>query len=161
MCIFIHTEIHTDYQSVLPEKSITASILWDKFGLGISTICAIHCLFFPVLIALLPLTSIAPFFTEWIHPIFIALIAPTVYFASKRSHFDKTITLLLVSGLAFILIGWLVGHELLGFWFETSSTFIGSILLVRGHWLNYRHHQTCNVSSHKHHPIESLNESNS
>lgn len=163
MCIFIHTKNHTTDSLILPEKSITASILWDKFGLGISTICAIHCLLFPAFIALLPLTSAAPFLSEWVHPIFIILIAPTVYFASKRSHFDKKITKLLVAGLSFIIIGWVGGHNWLGFWFEIIATFVGSLMLIRGHWLNYRHHQTCNISSHKHHPIEtatkSINES--
>jgi hypothetical protein len=154
VCILIHTEIHTHILPILPEKSITASILWDRFGLGISTICAIHCLLFPVLIAVLPLASTAPFLEEWLHPIFVALIAPTVYFASKRSHYDRKITGLLVSGFVLILFGWLLGHYWLGFWVETGSTLAGSLLLIRGHWLNYRHHQTCTVSSHKHHPVE-------
>jgi hypothetical protein len=137
----------------LEEKSITASVLWDRFGLGISTICAIHCLVFPVLIALLPLASV-PLFEEWLHPVFVALIAPTVYFASKRSHFDKKITRLLVWGFVLVLAGWLLGHFWLGFWFETGATFAGSVLLIWGHWLNYRHHQSCTVHSHNHHPVE-------
>jgi hypothetical protein len=137
----------------LAEKSITASILWDRFGLGLSAICAIHCLFFPVLVALLPLLSVSPFLAEWLHPLFIVLIAPTVYFASKRSHFDRKITRLLGSGFLLVLAGWLIGHFWLGFWVETGSTLAGSLLLIRGHWLNYRHHQTCTVKSHHHHPI--------
>jgi len=138
----------------LPEKSITASILWDRFGLGISTICAIHCLFLPVAIALLPITTAGSFLSEWLHPIFVALIAPTVYFASKRSHFDRKVTGLLLSGFILVLAGWLIGHYILGLWTETGLTLIGSILLITGHWINYRHHQTCKNSSHKHHPIE-------
>ncbi|WP_158278565.1 MerC domain-containing protein [Rhodohalobacter mucosus] len=138
----------------MAEKSITASILWDRFGLSVSTICAVHCLFFPVLIAILPVAS-ATFMHELAHPIFAALIAPTVYFASRRSHYDKKITGLLMGGFALILIGWLVGHYLIGLWFETGVTVAGSIVLIWGHWLNYRHHRTCNIASHKHHPVAS------
>jgi hypothetical protein len=136
----------------LAEKSITASLLWDRLGLGVSTICAVHCLFFPVLIAILPVAS-ATFMHEWAHPVFAVLIAPTVYFASKRSHFDRKITGLLTVGLALILTGWIGGHHLAGLWFETGVTVAGSAVLIWGHWLNYRHHQTCSVASHEHHPI--------
>lgn len=153
VCIFIHTLIFL-YFNQLSEKSLTASILWDRFGLGVSVICAIHCLAFPVFVAILPLASAAPFLDEWLHPLFILLIAPTVYFASKRSHFDKKITRLLVYGFNLILFGWLIGHFWLGFWVESGATFAGSILLIIGHWKNYQHHRTCSVSSHKHHPIE-------
>lgn len=153
MCIFIHTEIHRRKSSVLTEKSITASLLWDRLGVSVSVICAIHCLFFPVLIAVLPLASGTLFLSEWLHPLFIALIAPTVYFASKRSHFDPAITRLLVSGLVLIVAGWLIGHYWLGFWVEAGLTLSGSVLLIYGHWLNYRHHRVCTNRSHQHHPI--------
>jgi hypothetical protein len=138
----------------LSDKSITASILWDRFGIGVSAICAIHCLFFPAFIALLPLASGIPFLHEWLHPFFVILIAPTVYYASKRSHFDPKITKILVYGFTFVLFGWLIGHFWLGFWVETGLTIIGSMMLIAGHWKNYKHHRTCSVSSHKHHPIE-------
>lgn len=137
----------------MPDKSLTASLLWDRFGMSVSLICAIHCLFFPVLVAILPLVSSIPLLHNWLHPIFVLLIAPTVYFASRRSHFDSLITRLLIYGFGFILFGWLIGHYWLGFWVETGATLTGSILLITGHWKNYKHHQTCSVSSHKHHPI--------
>ncbi len=159
--MYINTHSNKHFRNlILAEKSITESILWDRFGLGISAICAIHCLFFPVLVALLPLLSKSPFLAEWLHPLFIVLIAPTVYFASKRSHFDRKITGLLGAGLLLVLAGWLLGHFWLGYWVETIFTLTGSILLIRGHWLNYRHHQTCTVSSHQHHPVETEDEVN-
>ncbi|MCC5914593.1 MAG: MerC domain-containing protein [Balneolaceae bacterium] len=137
----------------MPDKSITASVFWDRFGLGVSAICALHCLFFPVLIALLPLTAIAPFLSEWLHPLFILVIAPTVYFASKRAHFDRKIVGYLLSGFLLITAGWLLGHLWLGYLVEVVATVAGSFLLIAGHWLNYRHHRTCNNAAHKHHPI--------
>ena len=102
----------------------------------------------------MPIASVGSFLAEWLHPLFVGLIAPTVYFASKRSHFDTRITSLLISGFLFILAGWLIGHYWLGIWSETGLTLAGSILLITGHWLNYQHHQKCTNHSHKHHPEE-------
>lgn len=137
----------------MSHKSITASLLWDRFGIGVSGICAIHCLFFPILISTLPLMSVASVVHEWAHPIFVLLLAPAVYFAARRSHYDKTITLILGVGFLAIIVGWLVGHYWLGFLFETSMTLFGSGMLIAGHWFNYRHHRVCKNRSHNHHPI--------
>lgn len=140
--------------SILPHKSITASLLWDRFGIGVSGICAIHCLFFPILISTLPLMSVASFIHDWAHPLFVVMLAPAVYFAARRSHYDKTITLILGVGFLAVLLGWIVGHYWLGFIFETSVTLFGSGMLIAGHWFNYRHHRVCKNHSHNHHPIQ-------
>lgn len=135
----------------MPEKSFTASSFWDKVGIGISGVCAIHCLVLPVFIALLPLWGFAEILHDWLHPVFILLIAPTVYYASKRSYFDRRIVGLLTIGFLLIVIGWLLGHFWIGLWFETILTVIGSAVLIAGHWFNYRHHQTCKNEQHTHH----------
>lgn len=132
---------------------MTASVLWDRFGIGVSTICAIHCLTLPVLISLMPVWSFAPILHEWAHPVFLIILAPVVYFAARRSHYDKTISSLLIVGFILILAAWILGHTWFGFWFETVVTIIGSLILIVGHWKNYRHHQTCRNSTHKHHPV--------
>lgn len=56
-----------------------------------------------------------------------------------------------------VVIGWLGGHLLFGYAFETAVTLFGSALLIAGHWLNYRHHQQCKNKSHHHHPVEEGN----
>lgn len=138
----------------MPEKTITASVLWDRFGFGVSTICAIHCLFFPVLISILPVTTFLPALHNWAHPFFIITLIPIVYFSSRRSHFDSKITSLLVGGFMIVIAGWLGGHLLFGYLFETVVTLLGSFVLIAGHWFNYRHHQQCKNKSHHHHPVE-------
>lgn len=137
----------------MSNKSLTATLLWDRFGIGISGICAIHCLVFPGLISILPLFGAVTVVDEWLHPIFIALLVPAVYFAIKRSHYDKTITTLLIVGFILVLLGWYLGHFWLGHLTEVLLTVVGSIILITGHWLNYRHHRTCKNQSHNHHPI--------
>lgn len=135
----------------MSDKSFTTSSFWDKVGIGISGVCAIHCLFLPIVVAVLPLWSFAEVLHDWLHPIFILLIAPTVYYAARRSHYDQKITGLLISGLLLIVIGWLLGHFWIGLWFETTLTVIGSLVLITGHWFNYRHHQICENREHNHH----------
>ncbi|MFO7846289.1 MAG: MerC domain-containing protein [Balneolaceae bacterium] len=137
----------------MSEKSITASIIWDRFGFGVSTVCAIHCLLFPVLISVLPVTSFLPALHEWAHPVFIITLVPIVFYASRRSHYDTTITSLLAGGFFIVIGGWLGGHFLFGYLFETIVTLIGSGVLIAGHWFNYRHHQQCSNKSHHHHPV--------
>lgn len=90
---------------------------------------------------------------EWLHPLFIALLAPAVYFAIRRSHRDKKITAILVVGLVFVLLGYALGHYWLGHLTEVILTVAGSVILITGHWLNYRHHRTCKNHTHNHHPI--------
>ncbi|WP_234567167.1 MerC domain-containing protein [Rhodohalobacter sp. 614A] len=136
----------------MSDKRLTASLFWDKLGIGISGACAIHCLLLPVIVAVLPLWGFASILHDWLHPIFILLIAPTIYFASKRSHFDRKITGTLTSGFLLILIGWVAGHFWIGLWFETTLTVLGSAVLITGHWFNYRHHQLCDIEKHNHHP---------
>ncbi|WP_340105520.1 MerC domain-containing protein [Rhodohalobacter sp. 8-1] len=137
----------------MTEKSATASVLWDRFGVGVSTICAIHCLFFPVLISLLPVTTFLPAMHDWAHPVFIITLIPIVYFASRRSHYDPKIVSFLTGGFIIVLIGWLGGHLLFGYVFETVVTLFGSVILIVGHWFNYRHHRQCKNHSHEHHPV--------
>ncbi|MDR9418215.1 MerC domain-containing protein [Gracilimonas sp.] len=135
-------------------KNSTISLFWDRLGISLSVLCAIHCLFVPIVLALLPLTPHAAAIEEWLHPIFIVLILPTIFYASSRSHYNRTIVTLLLSGFGLIIAGWLLGHYWLGEIFETSATLLGSVILIIGHWRNYNHHRTCNNARHKHHPLE-------
>jgi vacuolar-type H+-ATPase subunit I/STV1 len=114
---------------------------WDRIGIALSGLCAIHCLFFPVTIALLPLLPVAESVHDWTHPALFLLIAPTVYFAVRSNGLPKSIPRLLYIGLAVIALAWML-HDLIGMWGESVVTIIGSCLLVTGHWMNYRHHQS-------------------
>lgn len=113
---------------------------WDRIGIGLSGFCAIHCLFFPVVVALLPLWPVAESIHFWTHPILFLLIVPTVYYAIRKSELPRKIPVLLYSGLAVIALAWLL-HDLAGLWGESIITMAGSALLITGHWFNFKHHQ--------------------
>lgn len=114
---------------------------WDRIGIALSGLCAVHCLFFPVAIALLPLLPVAESVHDWTHPLLFLLIAPTVYFALRSDDLPKSIPRFLYAGLAVIALAWML-HDWIGMWGESAVTIIGSSLLVTGHWMNYRHHQS-------------------
>lgn len=120
---------------------LSTKTFWDRIGIGLSGFCAIHCLFFPVVVALLPLWPAAEATHDWTHPILFLLIVPTVYYALRKSNIPRSIPMLLYSGLFVIALAWIL-HEYVGLWGESIITMAGSSLLIGGHWINYRHHQS-------------------
>ncbi len=134
-------------------RSLAKRSIWDRIGIGVSTVCLIHCLSIPVLVSILPLWPPIAGVNDWVHPVLILLIAPVIFFAIRRSHYDRKITSLLIFGFLLITAGWLLGHHLFGLITEIILTSTGSVALIYGHWKNYRHHQVCTNRSHNHHPI--------
>lgn len=113
---------------------------WDRVGISLSGLCAIHCLFFPVAVALLPLWPVAESIHDWTHPVLFILIIPTVFFALRgRTYFGRVGRYLWI-GLVIIGAAWML-HDWIGDWGEAAVTMAGSALLVTGHWINYRQHQ--------------------
>ncbi len=121
-------------------KTHPNSDFWDRLGIGISGLCAIHCLFFPVVIALLPLLPVAESIHAWTHPVLFMLIVPTVVLALKDRLIFSPVGKYLLGGLAIVGAAWML-HGWIGDWGEAGITILGSAFLVRGHWLNYKLHQ--------------------
>ena len=114
--------------------------IWDKLGISLSVLCAIHCLTFPILFSLLPLWHGHHAAEEWIHVVFLIFIIPTIYLVMKGQH-TRLVTFLLMGGFGVLVTGLIVGvmhFETL----ETVITVFGSTLLISGHYLNFRSHQT-------------------
>jgi hypothetical protein len=110
---------------------------WDRVGIGLSGICAIHCLLVPVIVALIPLWPAFEEYHEYTHLIFFIAIAPAVYLSLRKKHHSPKITIYLLAGLSVIFLAWFFNAEL-GEYGEAGITLIGSILLIMGHWLNYK-----------------------
>lgn len=142
MCIFIHTKIFSNTELLFTKT------FWDRIGIGLSGVCAIHCLFIPVLIALFPLWPLAYTIHEWAHPVFFVLIVPTVVLAIRKSKADRSVCILLLTGVFMLALAWLM-HYWIGHTAETITTLIGSATLVIGHWQNYRQHSARSCSTNK------------
>ncbi len=113
---------------------------WDRLGIWISGLCAIHCLLMPVVIATLPLWSSTLHLHAWTHLVFAALLIPVTVFAVRgayQAHRPQSILVLLVSGLV-LVVGAALFHETLGEVGEALVTLVGSVLLIVGHWRNWR-----------------------
>src|SRR5690625_5373636 len=96
----------------------------------------------------MPLWGFTSFMHGWAHPIFLLLLVPTIFYAARRSYFDRKIVGYLLSGLLLVLTGWLAGHYWFGLLFETVVTMAGRVLLITGHWLNLDRKSTRLNSSH-------------
>jgi len=110
---------------------------WDRMGIGLSGLCAIHCLLVPVFVSLIPLWPAIEEFHEYTHLIFFLAIAPAVILSVKNRKDLKAISGYLFVGLGIIFVAWYFNQEL-GDYGEAGVTLIGSSLLIRGHWLNYK-----------------------
>ena len=110
---------------------------WDRVGIGLSSICAIHCLLVPVIISLIPLWPAFEELHGYTHLFFFLAIAPTVILSLRNRHESKVTTFFLVLGVLVIFLAWFF-NETLGEYGEAGVTLIGSMLLIRGHWLNYK-----------------------
>jgi hypothetical protein len=91
--------------------------------------------------------------TRVVMPVRCASCGAPARIRARRGHFEYAVTTTLVSGLALVIFGWLIGHLWLGIWVEISLTMLGSGILIAGHWFNYHHHRHCSNSRHRHHPI--------
>jgi len=88
------------------------------------------------MVALIPLWPAFEEFHEYTHLIFFLAIAPTVFLSLQRKHESSLVIFYLISGLIIIFIA-LLFHENLGEYGVAMVTLIGSLLLIRGHWMNY------------------------
>jgi hypothetical protein len=88
-------------------KSSCRSYGWlDSLAIGMSMVCAVHCLLTPVLVVLLPIVAT----TFWVHQDFhmwmILFVVPTTsvaIFMGCRRHKDKAVLLLSLIGLSLLV----------------------------------------------------------
>lgn len=113
----------------------------DKAAIGLSLLCAIHCLALPVAAVLLPSVVALGFEDESFH-LWIAIVAiPVSAFAlclgcGRHRRLGVLYTGLL--GLLILCLTALVGHEYLGEFRERLFTLSGATLIAVSHVKNFR-----------------------
>lgn len=113
---------------------------WDRLGIGLSGLCALHCLATPVALALLPLWPSLDALHAWLHPVLALLLVPVTVLAmwgAHRAHRPHRLQAGFAIGLALVLLALPAGHAT-GWWLETSLTLVGSALLIAAHVGNWR-----------------------
>lgn len=122
---------------------------WDKIGIFLSTLCAIHCLLTPLLVLALPVLGQA-FEATWVHWTMALVIVPVGVFAfwsGYKHHKQNKVFGLGLVGLLLVAAGSVLPHEMVEFREYDLVTIVGSILLVTAHVLNRR---ACQCDAHTH-----------
>lgn len=112
-----------------------ASRSWDRAGLLLSGLCAVHCLLMPLLLVLLPLHGAHALHDAW-HPATAALLVPVTLRAAQRGGSPGSAGLLW-GGLAIVGLS-LVAHDLLDEIAGVGLSLVGSLFLIAGHGCNLR-----------------------
>lgn len=128
---------------------------WDRWGILLSSLCAIHCLITPVLLLALPVLG-GYFHNPLVHIIMALFVVPVGLFAfwSGYKH-HKKVSLFVMGIVGLSLVGGAplahdFFHELMHdfeFLSEEVMTILGSVILICAHLLNRR---ACQCDDHKH-----------
>ena len=114
--------------------------LSDFTGMGLSIMCAVHCLLLPTLLIFLPSLVSLGLDNEMYHYWMIFLVIPiSIYALSLGCRKHKKYSLLIWGffGLSFLIFA-VLGEDMIGEFGEKLFTLIGATLLTLGHYFNFR-----------------------
>jgi len=121
----------------------------DKSAIGLSLLCAVHCLALPLLAVLGPALTGYFVFEESFHRWLVVVVLPlslVSLWMGCRHHKKIGVVALGVAGLMVLITAALAGHDLLGEWGEKIATLFGASLVALSHIRNFqlcREHIDC------------------
>jgi hypothetical protein len=120
---------------------MTPSRYLDRIAISLSTICIVHCLATPLLIAILPVAAIAVGSDGHFHALMLWLVVPTSavgFSLGYRVHGKLGIVLsgALAVGVLALVAFW--GHDAWDPKVEVAVNVAASIVLALAHWQNFR-----------------------
>lgn len=123
---------------------------WDLLGITFSAVCMFHCIAVPLVIVLFPALGLKIFPQEDLtHAIlfgFILGVAGLAFWTGYRVHGQWRPVIWMAIGLLFIMYATFYAHHQLGHMWEPVFAIIGSIALIRAHYLNHQ----CKKCEHEH-----------
>lgn len=122
----------------------------DRVAITTSSLCVLHCVALPLVTAFFPAALSALVHDHLFHQLLVLAVIPSSIIAlllGCRQHKDKTVLLLGVIGVLFLVLIALFGHEMLGETWEKVSTVLSSLLIVAAH---IRNHFLCQEDSCTH-----------
>lgn len=126
----------------------------DKFAIGLSLLCTIHCLAVPVLLVMLPSLASLQLDNEAFHAWMVLAVLPTSLYALTlgcKKHKRYRLVALGCTGLVLLVSAVLLGEEVLSEAGEKLVTVVGAGLVAWGHLLNFRLcriHENCDCPDH-------------
>ncbi|GAB2702487.1 MerC domain-containing protein [Aliiglaciecola sp. 3_MG-2023] len=114
----------------------------DKAAVGLSLLCVIHCLFFPILLILMPpLSGLFAINDALFHRWLLFAVVPISVIALIMGYFHHRsgrVFLIASFGLTLLILTALIGHDLLGNYGEVAMTVFGSCIIAFAHIRNYQ-----------------------
>ena len=110
----------------------------DKIAIGLSMVCAAHCLLMPSFVLAMPLLFSGQLDNEFLHQLMLWVIVPVSLYALSngyKKHKRMPIFLLGLAGIL-MLIGAVTIEEI--FLGEEVITLLGSIAIIFSHFLNWK-----------------------
>jgi hypothetical protein len=128
-------------------------LISDKAAIGLSFLCVVHCLFFPVLLIVMPpLSGLFALNDELFHRWLLYAVVPISVIALLMGylhHRSGRVFLIGALGLLLLLTAAFSGHEFLGEYGEVTLTVLGSSIIAYGHIRNYQlRRQTTSPAPH-------------
>jgi hypothetical protein len=122
----------------------------DKFAVSTSALCAIHCLFLPVIISVFPAIGSTAFGEESFHMWLLICVIPLSLVALTmgcKQHKNWLVAILGFIGISILVFAAAYGHELLGHDGERIVTLIGVSTIALGHLQNYKYCRRINCET--------------
>lgn len=109
---------------------------WDRFAMGLSALCLLHCVAPPLLIALAPTTARLLGMPEWLHAAAVFLAVPSTAVAMRQGYrHHGAMFPALMGGAGLLLLAFGAFAHFTEAW-EVGATMAGSALLVLAHLKN-------------------------
>ena len=118
----------------------------DMLGVGMSVLCMVHCLAFPILVAFAPQMMRRLPGDDTTHRSLLVVIALLGCIAFRRGyqlHRKGWILYLFLLGAALVSLAAICGEAVLSAPGETAITVCGSLFIVSSHVLNQKYGRSC------------------
>ncbi|KZX58736.1 hypothetical protein A3709_17180 [Halioglobus sp. HI00S01] len=113
----------------------------DKAAIGLSLLCAVHCLAVPLLVVLVPSLATIGLADESFHTWMILAVIPTSAIALTlgcRKHRHLGVAYTGIAGLVLLCLTPILGHDTLGELGEKALTLAGATLIALSHIKNFQ-----------------------
>ena len=119
----------------------TIQSITDTFAVGFSVTCALHCLFTPLLITVVPAVAGTALEDEAFHFWLVLAVVPTSVIALAsgcRLHGRLGLVAFAGLGILVLLSPFMLGHEIVTPALEKGLTLLGSAIVATVHIMNFR-----------------------
>jgi hypothetical protein len=113
----------------------------DRIAIVLSTVCIVHCLAMPFVIASGLVAALTLGGDAHFHELMLWLVVPTSvagFALGYRLHRETRIVAIGAAAVAVLALAALWGHDAWGRTFETAANVAASLVLAYAHWRNFR-----------------------